>query len=526
MAVYTVSDASTLNAMLKLAQPGDTFALTPGTYSGVLINSLSLGGVTITSANSLAPATITDLYVLNSSGVTFSQLELQANASLGDNPFRVTNSQDIHFDHLNVHGSLDNNAQDDVIGFLIRTSQNISVTNSEFQQLEDAIQQLDNNGITFSGNTFHDLRTDGIRGGGSSNVTIADNTFRDFHSIAGDHADAIQFWTTNTTAPTHDITITGNLFLRGSGDVAQGIFLRDEVGGLPFSHVTITGNTLIGTMFNGITIDDGNDVTITNNNVQGFTDEKSWIRVDNSTNYTVSGNSANDYLLNSKSAPMPGNVTLPLAADAGAAAFSQWETAHSTANQLIGDAGDNLIVGNLFQNYLRGMDGNDSIVGSSGFDDINGNAGNDTAHGNGGDDWVVGGKGDDLLFGDAGNDQVLGNLGNDTLDGGDGNDTVRGGQGDDVITGGAGDDWLSGDRGSDTLTGGAGADVFHSAQGAGIDKVLDFNAAEGDRVLLDSGTPYTLNQVGPDTVIDMGNGDELILVGVQWQTLAPGWISN
>ena len=45
--------------------------------------------------------------------------------------------------------------------------------------------------------------------------------------------------------------------------------------------------------------------------------------------------------------------------------------------------------------------------------------------------------------------------------------------------------------------------------------MLDFNLAEGDRVKLDPGTTYTVSQVGADTVIDMGGGNEMILVGVQ-----------
>jgi len=54
--------------------------------------------------------------------------------------------------------------------------------------------------------------------------------------------------------------------------------------------------------------------------------------------------------------------------------------------------------------------------------------------------------------------------------------------------------------------------------------VLDFNAMEGDRVQLDPGTSYMLNQVGADTVVDMGDGDELILRNVQFATLPQGWI--
>jgi len=92
------------------------------------------------------------------------------------------------------------------------------------------------------------------------------------------------------------------------------------------------------------------------------------------------------------------------------------------------------------------------------------------------------------------------------------------------VRGEAGDDWLSGDRGDDTLTGGAGADVFHTFQQAGIDRVLDFSFAEGDRVQLDPGTTYALSQAGADVVVDMGGGHQMVLVGVQLSALGAGWI--
>lgn len=193
-------------------------------------------------------------------------------------------------------------------------------------------------------------------------------------------------------------------------------------------------------------------------------------------------------------------------------------------DRIFGDLGADTITDASGSNYLRGEDGNDSIVGGSGFDDINGNVGADTASGGLGEDWVVGGKDNDSLSGGEAYDLVYGNLGNDTCDGGAGNDIVRGGQQDDVILGGTGDDYLSGDKGSDTMTGGAGADMFHSFGDAGLDRVTDFNLAEGDRVLLDAGTTYTLEQAGADVVINMTGGAQMILVGVSMSALTGSWI--
>lgn len=184
-----------------------------------------------------------------------------------------------------------------------------------------------------------------------------------------------------------------------------------------------------------------------------------------------------------------------------------------------GAGGDDVLSGERGDDILWGGAGRDSITGGADFDQINGNLGDDTAHGGEGGDWVVGGKDQDLLYGDAGDDIVYGNLGNDTCYGGDGADWVRGGQGDDIIDGGTGNDWMAGDRGNDTVTGGAGADRFYFFAGAAIDRVTDFSSAAGDRVLLDVGQTYTLSYTSEGAVIDLGNGDQLILLGVTQATI-------
>jgi hypothetical protein len=136
----------------------------------------------------------------------------------------------------------------------------------------------------------------------------------------------------------------------------------------------------------------------------------------------------------------------------------------------------------------------------------------------------LGGDGDDRLDGADTADDLQGRLGNDTLRGLAGADELRGGKGDDILDGGAGDDWLAGGRGDDTVTGGAGADIFNSFAAAGVDRVLDFNLAEGDRVQLDPGTVYTVRQEGADTVVAMEQG-RLVLKGVQAASLPVGTIT-
>jgi serralysin len=222
-----------------------------------------------------------------------------------------------------------------------------------------------------------------------------------------------------------------------------------------------------------------------------------------------------------------GNVTIAMGANIenarGGAGVDQMN-GNALGNFLRGEAGGDVINGWAGDDLIYGGDGNDMISGGEGFDQINGNMGVDVAYGGNGTDWVVGGQGDDQIFGDSGDDIVYGNMGNDIAYGGAGADIVRGGQGNDVISGDDGDDWLAGDRGSDNITGGKGADIFYSFAGGGLDLITDFNRTEGDRIQLDPGQAHTVYQSGSNTVIDLGNGDQIILANYMVTNLAGDWL--
>jgi serralysin len=76
---------------------------------------------------------------------------------------------------------------------------------------------------------------------------------------------------------------------------------------------------------------------------------------------------------------------------------------------------------------------------------------------------------------------------------------------------------------NDRLYGFTGADISHSFAGAGLDRVTDFNRAEGDRVFV-AGNQYTVSQTGADVTTDLGGGTTLVLAGVQQSSLTGDWI--
>ncbi|MCV3736454.1 hypothetical protein OCK02_09585 [Rhizobium sp. TRM96647] len=108
----------------------------------------------------------------------------------------------------------------------------------------------------------------------------------------------------------------------------------------------------------------------------------------------------------------------------------------------------------------------------------------------------------------------------DNIRGADDGSDLAGYAGRDELTGGKGNDRLSGGADRDTLRGNAGADTFVFARSFDTDTIRDFAKSEKDTIDL-SGTGITnlsdlaRRQVGSDTVIALGGGDELVLKGVK-----------
>ncbi|MGB7412732.1 MAG: calcium-binding protein, partial [Thermosynechococcaceae cyanobacterium] len=230
-------------------------------------------------------------------------------------------------------------------------------------------------------------------------------------------------------------------------------------------------------------------------------------------------------------------------------------TGSSANDTLNGGNGNDFIQGEKGDDRMIGGNGNDLLVwdDGDGSDRISGGQGQDTVGVKGsvsqGDEFTLNQKGSQAIFdrvnlgpfkltvdtsetfavqGDVGNDsfdvnnlsntavtlvQFSGGQGNDLLNGLDthtslfgngdsGNDTLLGGSANDTLIGGAGNDDLNGLGGNDTLTGGAGADGFAFggapfSSNLGIDTITDFNAAQGDRIILDQTT------FGPLTATDI-----------------------
>lgn len=524
MTTITVSTTAQLQTALSSAHAGDVILLASGNYTGVSLRDLHFTSpVTITSADPSHPAQFYDFTLRTSSGLDFSNLVLNASKATADWPFRVYSSSDIHFSHLDVHGSMDGNPINDVSGLLIRQSSNVNVTDSNFEQLKTAIAWDRDDHLQISDNSFHDLSLDGVHGSATSYISITNNSFTDFFVASGAHPDAIQFWTTNTTTAAHDILISGNVIVRGDGAPMQGIFMTDQVGTLPYADVTISDNMLLGTRYHGITIGHGKNVTISGNTVAGQPDMLSWIRLDHVSGGSVTNNTAGELTMESDyNVSVSGFTELRPTLTQGQQMLAQWFASHSAIEDVfdgvssgtqsdsgtttVGQVEPPVVTTDL---TLNGTSANDTLLGGSGNDTINGRAGADK---------MTGGDGNDIYYvdnsGDAvnesskhGNDVVgttisysltanverltllgtgsisgNGNSLNNIIKGNNAANHIHGQDGNDFIYGMGGNDFIVGDAGKDTMTGGAGNDVFVFRKGdIQSDRITDFTSGQ-DRI--------------------------------------------
>jgi Ca2+-binding RTX toxin-like protein len=477
MTTFNVTTGAGLAHALAAARGGDTILLAPGGYGEVSMANLNFASnVTIESSSATNWATLKGLQVHGCSGLTFSNLTFSTIGTVNHSstvfakPFSIVGSQNIQLANLNVRGNplIAPASQPD--GLLISGCSNVSVTGSKSQYTHVGLADIGNNNITISQNSFSQIGNDGIDNGGSSHVQITGNTFTDFnHANSTQHSDAIQFWTSNTTTSAHDINVSNNTINLAGGTLAQGIFITDDVGNLPYQNLTVSNNTVIDALGNGIELENvangvvtGNDVLTLTNEVSSYGQVNSRIVLLNDNGVTLEGNHANGFCIQGTANLTQSSNTLTQSITPDFVLSSTSMTVPASSHSLVATGSSTVT---LTANNL----------------------------------------GDVILANDAG----------DTLIGGAGNDTLVGGAGNDLIQAGAGAGTLYGGGGTNTFQfGGATGQEAIADFAGGVHNVIDISA------LLAAGNHALLAEASGDAVISFDHNPATItLLGVDYHTL-------
>lgn len=319
MSIVSIANQAQLNAALSKAVGGETFVLAPGNYGAVSFNGRNFSSQVTIQSQSPGLAKMTEIKVLDSSNIALKGLDVGRAMTPAEQDFgkmvSVYSSRNITLDSVSLHGSLDNNPKNDGWGLYVTDSSGFNISNSNLTELSRGMVIQRSSGVTVAANHFSNMRSDGSNFAAVDTVTIKDNHFTNFHPVAGDHPDAIQFWTTGQTKGSANITITGNQIIQGSGAALQGIFMRDEVGTLPFKNVKIDNNLIYGSdAWHGISVYHGQTVAVTNNTVVSRSDDNPvyWIRVEHSSGAVIQKNVVDQVFadLGNTSTTQSGNLVL------------------------------------------------------------------------------------------------------------------------------------------------------------------------------------------------------------------------
>lgn len=189
-----------------------------------------------------------------------------------------------------------------------------------------------------------------------------------------------------------------------------------------------------------------------------------------------------------------------------------------TSAILIGGSSANTLDASGFNRFLKliGNAGNDTLIGGTDFNLLAGNGGSDTLLGNENDDTIRGGAGSDSMVGGPGDDLLFGQgSSGDRLSGGPGNDLLNGGRGVDRLFEVADVDFTL----TTTSLAGVGTDVVQAIEiaelvGGASGNTIDVSAFDGGPrgfvvVRGNGGDDFVIGSNGPD-LLNGGEGDDTL----------------
>ncbi|HVH03087.1 MAG TPA: right-handed parallel beta-helix repeat-containing protein, partial [Amaricoccus sp.] len=279
MTLINVSGAGQFMAAIQSARAGDTLLLAPGNYGAVRLdgnaspNLKFAGDVTIASAVAGSPAVFSDVTVSGVTNLNFENIDFIATpgGTSGD-PVTITQSRGITVNNATFDGHQVGGIQN---GLLVSASSDIQISNSELADFYfgAGFRIVDN--LRLLNNDVHSMDLDGLRLAQVTNTLIQGNRLHDMDGTTdGDHRDMIQFWTTETSAPSANVTIRDNVLDVGDGRSIQSLFIFNEAvsrygagAEMFYRNLLIENNRIEGTHPHGITVGETSGLTIRGNTV-------------------------------------------------------------------------------------------------------------------------------------------------------------------------------------------------------------------------------------------------------------------
>ncbi|MBX3483730.1 nitrous oxide reductase family maturation protein NosD [Phenylobacterium sp.] len=263
-----------INEALAAARDGDVLVLGRGDYDNVVLKGRKFARPLVIDASA---ATFTGFRVLDSEGVTVrgGVFKLPAGAealSDGGRAISIDRARGVRIERATFIGPgatsyEPGGAYGEGTAVKVTTSTDVEVRGSVFRAFRRGVSFSKSEDFVIADNTFEWMRSDGINVALSRKGRVENNHCKSTRVREKEHPDCIQLWSRPEAAPTADIVIRGN---RAEGPT-QGIgafnHVRDGKDDGGYDRITIENNIINVSRPNAITLVDGRDSVVRNNQV-------------------------------------------------------------------------------------------------------------------------------------------------------------------------------------------------------------------------------------------------------------------
>jgi hypothetical protein len=286
---FQLKPGDDLGAALASASAGSVLELSGGDYGAFDVRKVS-GSVgqpiTVRSADPAKPARFSEMDLREVNHVVLDGLLFDYAYSPADKSnlrsFQIFASRDLTIRNSTFDGDLapadspDEDAYPTGFGLSVTSSAEIKIEHNAIHDFYRGLIVTDSVDVDIVNNDLYAIRMDGMNFAQVERVMIENNVIHDFKRAvdSADHADMIQFWTTQTERPSLDIIIRNNVLNSGGGWYTQSIFMRNEEVDrgragreMFYKNVTIEGNVIINAHRHGITVGETEGLTIRQNTI-------------------------------------------------------------------------------------------------------------------------------------------------------------------------------------------------------------------------------------------------------------------
>jgi len=164
--IITVSNAEELEKAFANATGGEVIELAPGDYGYVRLRFKSFDEKITIRGSEDGEAVFETLILSEVDNVSFENIFTEAGVPQGSSSFpaavRVTDSSNISFTDSVFRGTLDGIHDNNASGIFFKDSQNVTVTNSYFHEVNGGISATFSQNLNFTNNKFDGIRQDGF----------------------------------------------------------------------------------------------------------------------------------------------------------------------------------------------------------------------------------------------------------------------------------------------------------------------------------------------------------------------------